>query len=60
MVVEIIVGLIILIAVMNAVMKIQGIAKGQDRCTSCKSKMKVSGGKYATVCSKCGRTWGES
>ena len=57
MVVEIILVIVVAIMVMNTVLKVKGTIAGQDRCNSCKSKMKFNGGSYATVCHKCGNTW---
>ncbi len=35
--------------------KYREMAKGHDRCTSCRAALKWSGGRYATVCPKCGK-----
>jgi hypothetical protein len=36
--------------------KYREIAKGHDHCAFCRASLKWSGGKYATVCPKCGKT----
>jgi hypothetical protein len=34
--------------------KYREMAKGHDRCSSCRASLKWSGGHYATECPKCG------
>jgi predicted RNA-binding Zn-ribbon protein involved in translation (DUF1610 family) len=36
--------------------KYREMAKGHDHCVSCRAGLKWSGGQYATVCPKCGKS----
>jgi hypothetical protein len=36
--------------------KYREMARGHDRCRSCRASLKWRGGQYADVCSKCGES----
>jgi hypothetical protein len=48
------IALVALARFVTSIQKTNAKARGKNRCTACKSRLKFANGSYATVCAACG------